>query len=701
MRAGFKTTLGCVIVTLVVMAIHVPHEAWSLITVFVLSAPEVGASFQKGALRLLGTLIGAGVAVMMIDLFSQYPASFSLVLFAVSMYASYRATGTQYPYAHLIGLVTLLIVGVQALDHPSDAEWIAMARCAEVMLGVIATILVTLSIWPVRATDKLHDALAATIDDCRALLAAGRDTEDGPMITRLLDARQQHQALLQLARNERDVSGKRFERLSRAVVLADHVVDATLAADAIHRFAGLPDPELPGEPGAAPRSLLNELEALAGALRRTPSGMSSKREVAPGPPSSKEGRENAGGRYGDAAMTAGTASLARHVDALGRRVPTLGPRPPAEATARADDLPHGLASATRWTIDRVRLIHAFNVALSLQIALWIWAIFHLPAGMQAMVTVLLVSQKTLGASQLKTSLRLAGAFVGGGIGILVAAFIIPLISSLAALILVITPVLFLCAWLNDGSKRYGYAGFQAGFAFILTLIGGPSPMPDPMAPVLRFTGILIGATVALTVMRSIAPVDAWGGSRAAIAALLEQSGRRLRVLLDGLPAADAEWGTSIATLRDRASVHLGELRDGGRQSRWRSQQLEPLMHLASRFAAVVATLAEDAGEADARAAIRPELAELGRAVEDACGRLAATVRARARAHRDEAPERALARLEAQASGQTATAPLTVERVAILLGRLRACVALLEALATRTWSEAGTLEPVRVLAPSRL
>ena len=52
--------------------------------------------------------------------------------------------------------------------------------------------------------------------------------------------------------------------------------------------------------------------------------------------------------------------------------------------------------------------------------LWLWMIFHLPGGMQGIVSALMIAQRTVGATQRKGLLRLLGGLIGGTLGILVA-----------------------------------------------------------------------------------------------------------------------------------------------------------------------------------------------------------------------------------------------------------------------------------------
>src|SRR5262249_36491674 len=206
----------------------------------------------------------------------------------------------------------------------------------------------------------------------------------------------------------------------------------------------------------------------------------------------------------------------------------------------------------------------------------------LPGGMQGIVSAMIVAQRTVGSTQVKGMQRLVGGLIGGTLGILVASVLIPGVSSLGVFGLLIAPILFCAAWLNDGSARYGYVAFQPTFAFILTLASGSGPEPNPLAPVDRFCGILIGIATASIIMNAIAPIDAWAAALRGLGRLLSASGSALA------GAAPPGAAPARTALRDQTAAFLAELSPGATRRGWPHWRLEELLALSSRLSALAA-----------------------------------------------------------------------------------------------------------------
>jgi uncharacterized membrane protein YccC len=625
LRSAFATTLACEIALVIVMALHLPDPAWALVTVVVLATPTAGASIFKGFLRLIGTLAGAGLALMLIEWFDQAPLPFSLTLFVLCVIGAYGAAGTVYAYAYLIGLVTVVIVSMGSLTAPDQAVHLAFARACEVGIGVVTALLVRLSVWPVRSSTRLRAELAASLEQGAALLVrtAGEIAGEGPpaadgnrtardaAVVTLIAGRQRHQTFLQAAMGENDLSRAQHRRHARAVALVGSIIDAVLAAEAVAAASG-------------DRVLASARQELAGAmldlgralrLRRARGGAAIARAVQTvalparvdhglgDPPAYRAALAQALER-----LVAGLGALARLTDYLGPG----GAEAPAEIDAEA-------AAAARlakppWP-DRARLIFGFKVAIVVVCVLWLWVIFHLPAGMQALVSALIVAQHTVGATQLKGLLRLLGCLIGGTAGILVAAFVMPGLSSLGVFCLLIAPILFASAWFNDGSPRYGYVGFQSAFAFVLTLVAGSSPEPNTMAPVLRLCGILIGVAAATIIIRAIAPIDAWLETLRGLGRILASVAQGLTGV--GAPAAAAER----TAWRDQAVTYIAEIPVGTTRYGWPHWPLDQLLAVVSRLAAVAGLRAAPA--ARVQSLVPDAAAQLASVAERLAGDLAA------------------------------------------------------------------------------
>ena len=662
LRSACATTLACEIALVIVMALHLPNPAWALITVFVLATPTAGSSLQKGVLRLVGTAVGAGLALVLIDWFDQAPLAFTLALFALCVAAAYGAAGTRYPYAYLIGFITIVIIAMQALPEPDQAVHLAFARACEVGIGVATAVLVRLSLWPVCSSVRLRSELAATLEQSASLLLGTAPGGSDAAVVALIRSRQQHQTFLQAADGESDLTRAQHRRHARAVALVGAVVDAVVAAEAIASASGT--------------ALLADVRAaLAGAL--VDLGQALRRQRARGgaaiagalqslriAPDTRAGDPAAG--YASA-LAQTLATLADRLARLARLSDYLGPGGP-DAPAEVDASAAAAHPATpRVWPDRARLVHAVKVAIVVVSVLWLWMVFHLPGGMQGMVTAALIAQRTVGATQLKGRLRLLGGLIGGTLGILVASFAIPGVSSLPVFCLLTAPILFASAWLNDGSPRYGYVGFQSGFAFILTLVAGSSPEPDTLAPVFRVCGIVIGIAAASVILRIIAPIDAWVEALRGLGRMLASIAQDLRGLRTAAGAAER------SALRDQAAALIAELAPGATRRGWPRWPLDRLLALESRLAALVGGL--DRGEAAAPAHV--ELSAAAAQLAAAAGRLGADVAVRRAATRTDEVEAARAAMQGVLRG--GASPSTSPAVLARVGALQTAAALLAAI----------------------
>jgi uncharacterized membrane protein YccC len=634
LRSAFATTLACEIALAIVMTLHLPTPAWALITVFALSAPTAGSSIQKAALRIVGTIVGAGLSVALVQWFDQAPLPFSLALFAVCAVASYGASGGRYPYMYLIGLITTLIIAMETLARPDRTVYVAFARAAEVGVGVAASVLVRLSVWPVRASAKLRGELATTLELGGPVLRGETRDDRGAAVVALIASRQLQRTLLETAGGEGDLTRAQEQRYGHAVTAVNALTRHVLAADAIAGAAGS------AELAALRAALAQVMGDLGAALRRERgrggAALASRLEVL---------RAEAE-RWAVDAPSAQAAALAQVLSALGVElralaglVDYLGPGggdAPAEVDAAA------VAAGPpprRFHLDRARLLHAFKMALVGQTALWLWMVYHLPGGAQGMVSAMFIAQHSVGATLLKGRLRLLGALCGGTLGILVASFAIPGVSSLGVFCLLTAPVLFASAWLNDGSPRYGYLGFQTGFAFILTLVAGSSPEPDTLAPVLRASGVLIGIVAASVVLYLVAPVDGWREALRGLGAILTSIARTLR---GGAVAAGV---TERVELRDQTMAYMAELQPGAVRRGWPRWSLTELLALESRLGALI-------GGVGGGVPATPELGAAAAQLAALAERLGADVAARRPARRG--AEVAAARSAAERALQSST-----------------------------------------------
>src|SRR5215831_4043822 len=157
-----KTTASALIALLVAFTFNLDQPQWSLLTVFIVAQPQSGLVFAKSYYRIIGTLIGAAVALFFVALFAQERVLFLGVL---ALWIGLCTFGSQYArnfaaYSFVLSGYTVAIVGIPGALDAAHAFYIATARVTEISLGIIVTALVSHIILPSPLAASLWQAIA-------------------------------------------------------------------------------------------------------------------------------------------------------------------------------------------------------------------------------------------------------------------------------------------------------------------------------------------------------------------------------------------------------------------------------------------------------------------------------------------------------------------------------------------------------------
>ncbi|MBV9633252.1 MAG: FUSC family protein [Methylobacteriaceae bacterium] len=184
-----KTTAAGLIALLIAFAFNLDQPQWALLTVFIVSQPELsGPVFAKALYRVIGTVIGASVALLLVALFAQERVLF---LGALALWIGSCTFGSQYArnfgaYSFVLSGYTAAIVGIPAALEPDTAFYVASARITEVCLGIIVAAAVNRIILPSSASAALWQSVAAArqalIDHVAILLDGGDATKSTALL---------------------------------------------------------------------------------------------------------------------------------------------------------------------------------------------------------------------------------------------------------------------------------------------------------------------------------------------------------------------------------------------------------------------------------------------------------------------------------------------------------------------------------------
>ena len=146
---------------------------WSMFTVFVVAKPIAGAVRSKAVFRLIGTLIGAGVSLLLIPPLVQAPV---LLCIATSLWVGLcvylgsldrRARS----YAFLLAGYTTTIVGLAVVNAPETIFDTSVARVEEISLGLICAAVAHSVIFPQSMLTELLERAENALHGCAAWLS--------------------------------------------------------------------------------------------------------------------------------------------------------------------------------------------------------------------------------------------------------------------------------------------------------------------------------------------------------------------------------------------------------------------------------------------------------------------------------------------------------------------------------------------------
>jgi len=121
--------------------------------------------------------------------------------------------------------------------------------------------------------------------------------------------------------------------------------------------------------------------------------------------------------------------------------------------------------------------------------------FDYPGIYTSVITCFVVSLSTIGSSNQKGLLRFGGAAVGGVMGLFALVYAFPNIDGLGGFWLVFAAGTAVAAWINFGSPRISYGGYQTGLAFYKATLQGLGPAMSATVVRDRLIGVAFGLIV--------------------------------------------------------------------------------------------------------------------------------------------------------------------------------------------------------------
>ena len=146
-KEAIKTSLAMVIAFGIALWMDWERPYWAAFAVAFISLDTTGASLNKGAMRMLGTLVAIFAAFTFLALFPQQRWLFTA---AVSLYVglcAYMMTGRKHQYFWYASGFICVVISIHSSNSLSAFQ-IAVERAQETGTGILVYSLVSMLLWP-------------------------------------------------------------------------------------------------------------------------------------------------------------------------------------------------------------------------------------------------------------------------------------------------------------------------------------------------------------------------------------------------------------------------------------------------------------------------------------------------------------------------------------------------------------------------
>ena len=166
---SINSFLAAVLALFICFASDLERPYWSVLTVYLTVHPLAGALRSKAVFRVLGTIIGAMAAVILVPNLVNSPAILCIAMagwIALCVYLSVLDR-TPRAYVFTLGGFTTAIVGFAVVDTPLDVFDTAVARVEETSIGILCATFVHSIVWPRDVTGVLNQHIGAYLQHAR------------------------------------------------------------------------------------------------------------------------------------------------------------------------------------------------------------------------------------------------------------------------------------------------------------------------------------------------------------------------------------------------------------------------------------------------------------------------------------------------------------------------------------------------------
>ena len=233
-RHALRLAAAIAITDTIYRVMHLPRGYWMPMTALLVLRPDFHDTFARGVARIAGTILGAGIATLIVRELEPGPSALAafVLAFVWGCYAVFRVN-----YALFTVCVTGYVVFILRLSGVAEMTAATIRAIDTVAGGTLA--LAIYAIWPTWAATTVRASLAALLDTHGRYVSALLDsyvTPEKPDLVRLVELRSE----ARLARSNFEAAAERMlAEPSRKGALGSRTMTGLVAALRRHALAAL------------------------------------------------------------------------------------------------------------------------------------------------------------------------------------------------------------------------------------------------------------------------------------------------------------------------------------------------------------------------------------------------------------------------------------------------------------------------------
>ena len=501
----FRLTLACLAATIPILTHHIPHGLIVMILMYLITQEDTAATVIGSILGLIGATLGLGLALL------AWRISLDIVWLRLCFLVAFLFGGlflkrvlTIGALGSAIGLPASLVMILPDILPPSPEVLVEFVLwiwwCVTLGLSINSGVQLLLSPGDplMLLQHELVTRIKAVEQSLRRLASSEALEPSSASLSSLSIAGMSRPlALLKTASVVHAWAGERHDGLATLITLIDRFVTSAVALEGLVAHSA--------EPIRHERLL-----SVAEGCDRMRLAFEKMRLPAPGEWVALADEKNT-----EAPIP--LLDIERTLDQIALTLPQyfaeLGHSKAAPAEKRSLFLPDAFDNP-----EYVRF--AIKGTLAALICYVAFIGFDYPGIYTSVITCFVVALSTIGASNQKGILRFGGAAVGGLMGLIALVYLFPNIETIGGFWLVFGTGTAIAAWVNFGTPRISYGGYQVGLAFYKAILQDFGPATSATVVRDRLIGVFFGLIVFGIVENLLWPVRARDALRARLAEVL-------------------------------------------------------------------------------------------------------------------------------------------------------------------------------------